>query len=67
MAIKMSNFFKKEYEERLKECRCKNSPLRFYNEKNEVQDEVDITPIIDKVFQAGWEAYRAAVLEASYL
>lgn len=63
----MINFFKKEYKDRLNACKEKNKIITLYDENDEPYEEIDLSPIIDEVFKAGWDAYRAAVLEASYL
>ena len=63
----MINFFKKEYKERLNDCIEEHGTIRFLDENDVEIDTVDISPIITAAFKSGWQAYRAAVLEASYL
>jgi len=62
----MLNFFKKEYNERLKSVHSEE-----FIEKYIVYDEdgadIRLSQLIDDVFQKGWEAFRASLMEAAYI
>lgn len=65
--LTLKDFYKDGYKEKLKEAVLKHGRINFYDEYDRVTETIDIAPIIEQVFKSGWEAYRALILEASYL